>query len=141
GTREVSLLELHRNALTGGEAPAITIAETVAGVTATARGAASGAELIDRSTRKTYQNIGTPNAPDWVLVGDEGLRDSAVLDLQTQVEALDDQLNPSTLGPELLANPDFDGNADGWVLGSNVAYTDHAVVVDMSSSQDDGETY
>src|SRR5207247_1079186 len=56
-------------------------------------------------------------------------------------EALDDQLNPSTLGPELLANPDFDGNADGWVLGSNVAYTDHAVVVDMSSSQDDGETY
>jgi hypothetical protein len=37
---------------------------------------------------------------------------------------------PRAYGPELLVNPNFDGNADGWSLGgyNPPAYTDHAIV-------------
>jgi hypothetical protein len=47
----------------------ISIAETTAGVDATARGIAAGGQLIDTTNKKIYINTGTPNAPTWTVVG------------------------------------------------------------------------
>lgn len=77
------LISLHANSLTGGTDPSVSITETLAGVTATQRGAAVGAVLVDTTTGNQYANDGTPNAPDWVLIGEQG--DTA---LTTQVDGL-----------------------------------------------------
>lgn len=52
------------NSLTG-TSPTLAIAETTAGVTATARGAAIGARLIDSTNGAVYINKGTANIPVW----------------------------------------------------------------------------
>lgn len=65
GRLAVPLLVLHENLLTGGTTPTVTIAETTPGVTASHRGAAKGALLIDETNGTIYQNTGTPTAPTW----------------------------------------------------------------------------
>jgi hypothetical protein len=52
-----------------GTSPTLAIAETTAGVTATARGAAPGALLIDTTNKVLYMNTGTALAPTWTEVG------------------------------------------------------------------------
>lgn len=61
----VGLIALVNNSLTGGSSPTVDIAETTPGVTATARGAAVGALLIDETTGTKYYNGGTALAPVW----------------------------------------------------------------------------
>ena len=58
------------NSMTG-TAPTIAAAQTTAGVTATARGAAKGAECTDITNGKIYINTGTGTAPTWVSVGSQ----------------------------------------------------------------------
>lgn len=47
----------------------VAIAETTAGVNATARGIAAGGLLIDSTNKKVYVNTGTPNSPTFTVVG------------------------------------------------------------------------
>lgn len=64
-----------------GTNPTIAIAETTPGVTATARGAAAGAQLIDTTNNDFYVNTGTAAAPVWGnAIGDvpTGVTSSAV---------------------------------------------------------------
>jgi hypothetical protein len=56
------------NSMTGTD-PTAAVAETTPGVTATARGAAPGALLIDTSTKKLHINTGTALEPTWTVVG------------------------------------------------------------------------
>lgn len=56
------------NSLTGA-APTLAVAETTPGVTATMRGAAKGALLIDTTNAKLYINAGTALDPTWTVVG------------------------------------------------------------------------
>lgn len=69
GKKAQPLIELVDNDLTGGTDPGVTIAEDTAGVTATGRGAAPGALLIDTTNGELYQNGGTALDPAWGLVG------------------------------------------------------------------------
>jgi hypothetical protein len=64
------LLTIEDNTVKDAGLAAVTItpAETVAGVTATGRGAAKGALLIDTTNAKLYINGGTPLVPVWKLV-------------------------------------------------------------------------
>lgn len=54
---------------TGGTGPAIAVAETTPGVTATGRGTAKGGELIDSTNGKHYTNTGTALSPTWTVTG------------------------------------------------------------------------
>lgn len=47
----------------------IAIAETTAGVDATARGLAAGGLVIDTTNKKLYVNTGTPNSPTFTVAG------------------------------------------------------------------------
>ena len=64
------LLSIEDNTVKDAGLAAVTItpAQTVAGVTATGRGAAPGALLIDTTTKKLYINGGTALVPVWKLV-------------------------------------------------------------------------
>lgn len=64
----VSTMTILSNDLTGTD-PTLAIAETTPGVTATARGAAKGAQLIDTTNGVFYINTGTALAPTWTKVG------------------------------------------------------------------------
>jgi len=63
----VPLISVNTNSLTGTD-PTITITETTPGVTATARGAAVGAQLRDTTNANLYINTGTALEPTWTLV-------------------------------------------------------------------------
>jgi len=67
---EVPLLTIEDNMLLDAGLADVTIAvaESVAGVTATGRGAAKGALLIDTTNGKLYINGGTALVPVWKLV-------------------------------------------------------------------------
>ncbi|MDW8208808.1 MAG: hypothetical protein RMJ43_13320 [Chloroherpetonaceae bacterium] len=52
-----------------GTSPTLSIAITTPGVTATHRGCAKGALLIDVQNAVLYINTGTPTAPTWTVVG------------------------------------------------------------------------
>lgn len=54
-----------------GTAPTLAIAETTAGVNATARGLAAGGLVIDTTNKKLYVNTGTPNSPTFTVVGSQ----------------------------------------------------------------------
>lgn len=54
-----------------GTNPTAVITETTPGVTATARGAPKGAQLIDTTNGKLYLNTGTAAAPTWTVVGSQ----------------------------------------------------------------------
>lgn len=56
------------NSLTGTN-PTLAVAETTAGVTATMRGAAKGALVIDITNAKLYINTNTALNPTWTVVG------------------------------------------------------------------------
>lgn len=62
--KAVSTMTVANNSLTG-TAPTLAVAETTAGVDATARGAAKGALLVDTTNGTLYQNTGTALAPTW----------------------------------------------------------------------------
>jgi hypothetical protein len=47
----------------------VSVAETTAGVNATARGALAGASLTDTTNSVAYINTGTANAPTWTKIG------------------------------------------------------------------------
>jgi hypothetical protein len=66
GKKLVPVITVNTSLLTGGTA---SIANTTPGVSATARGAAVGAELMDTTNAKLYVNTGTPLAPTWTVVG------------------------------------------------------------------------
>lgn len=66
----VPTMTIALNSLTGSS-PTLAIAETTPGVTATARGAAPGAELTDTTNKKLYINTGTALAPTWTVVGSQ----------------------------------------------------------------------
>lgn len=63
-----SLITVADNSLTG-TAPTLAIAETTPGVTATARGLAVGAIVIDTTNAFQYINTGTAIAPTFTKVG------------------------------------------------------------------------
>jgi hypothetical protein len=52
-----------------GTSPTLALAQTTAGVTATARNAAVGAMLLDNVNGKLYINTGTNLVPTWTVVG------------------------------------------------------------------------
>ncbi len=64
----VPTITVANNNLTG-TAPTLAVAETTPGVTATMRGAAKGAELIDTTNGILYINTGTALDPTWTKVG------------------------------------------------------------------------
>lgn len=82
-----NLITVPYNDLTG-TAPTVAVAEQTAGVTATQRGAAAGALLIDTTNGALYQNVSTtPESPDWNLMFGNGAGRIAVL---TETVAFDD---------------------------------------------------
>lgn len=63
--KAISLVTVADNSLTG-TSPTLAIAETTPGVTATGRGTAKGALLVDTTNGTIYQNTGTGGtAPTW----------------------------------------------------------------------------
>jgi hypothetical protein len=67
---DVALITVADNSLTGNTGT-VAVAETTPGVTATARGAAVGAQLTDTTNAKLYINTGTALAPTWTVVGSQ----------------------------------------------------------------------
>ncbi len=65
--RALALISVVENTLLSAEEAAVvmTVAESVAGVTATALGALPGALLIDTTNKDLYVNKGTESAPVW----------------------------------------------------------------------------
>lgn len=63
-----SLITVAENSL-AGTSPTLAIAETTAGVDATARGAAIGAILTRTDNGVQYTNTGTALAPTWTVIG------------------------------------------------------------------------
>jgi hypothetical protein len=61
----VPTISVYLNSLTG-TAPTLAMAETTPGVTATARGAAVGAVLMDTTNKVLYKNDGTALEPKWL---------------------------------------------------------------------------
>jgi hypothetical protein len=57
------------SALTGGTSPAVSVAQTTAGVAASGRGGGKGALLTDTSNGLIYVNTGTALSPTWTKVG------------------------------------------------------------------------
>jgi hypothetical protein len=64
----VSTITVDTDALVG-TSPTVAVAETTPGVTATGRGAAKGATLIDTTNGIHYINTGTAFAPTWTKTG------------------------------------------------------------------------
>ncbi len=64
----VPTITVANNSLTG-TAPTLAVAETTPGVTATMRGARTGAKLIDTTNGIDYINTGTALDPTWTKVG------------------------------------------------------------------------
>lgn len=87
GKKAQNLITVPYNDLTG-TSPTLAIAEQTAGVTATQRGAAAGALLIDTTNGALYQNISTTaEAPDWNLISGNG---AAAVNFITQTVDFDD---------------------------------------------------
>ncbi len=70
--KNVETLTLAANALTGGASPTVAIVVTTAGIDTTARGALSGALLIDTASKRLYQNEGSESDPQWRMRGGNG---------------------------------------------------------------------
>lgn len=68
GKLAVPLVTVPVNSLTG-TAPTVAVAETTPGVTATERGAPTGAQLMDLTNGVLYANTGTATAPTWTKIG------------------------------------------------------------------------
>jgi len=66
----VATMTVANNSLTGSS-PTLAVAETTPGVTATMRGAAKGALLIDITNAKLYINTNTALDPTWTVVGSQ----------------------------------------------------------------------
>lgn len=64
----VPLISVADNSLTG-TSPTLAIAETTAGVDATARGVGKGVLVLDTTNAKLYINTGTALVPVWTVVG------------------------------------------------------------------------
>ena len=67
----VSPITANGAGLTGGTSPAISVAQTTAGVAASGRGAPKGTLLTDATNGKVYVNTGTALAPTWTVVGSQ----------------------------------------------------------------------
>lgn len=69
--RDQTLITVVENAVlaSGGGAVTLTVAESVAGVKASALGALKGALLVDTTNGLLYINTGTVAAPTWTKVG------------------------------------------------------------------------
>jgi hypothetical protein len=65
----VSALTASGAGLTGGTSPAVSIAQTTAGVAASGRGGGKGALLTDTTNGLIYANTGTALSPTWTKVG------------------------------------------------------------------------
>lgn len=63
------VITVEDNSLTG--TATLTVEETTPGVLADGRGAAVGAEAIDTTNGKAYQNTGTVQAPTWTVTGSQ----------------------------------------------------------------------
>lgn len=68
GKKAVALMTVDNNSLTG-TAPTVAVTETTPGVSATHRGAPTGAVLLDTTNGISYQNTGTAAAPTWAKIG------------------------------------------------------------------------
>jgi hypothetical protein len=66
--KAVPTMTVANNSLTGTD-PTVAVAETTPGVDATARGAPTGASLVDTTNGVAYMNTGTALAPTWTKVG------------------------------------------------------------------------
>jgi len=80
-----------------GSSPTVAVAETTPGVTATARGAAPGAELMDTTNQVLYVNDGTALEPSWNRVSDRQFVKSKVFNIDNGSGTTDDDviLKPS----------------------------------------------
>ena len=67
----VSALTADGSGLTGGTSPAVSVAQTTAGVAASGRGAPKGRLLTDTTNGKMYVNTGTALSPTWTVVGSQ----------------------------------------------------------------------
>uniref|UniRef100_A0A6M3XSQ1 Putative tail protein n=1 Tax=viral metagenome TaxID=1070528 RepID=A0A6M3XSQ1_9ZZZZ len=82
-------ISVYSNSLTGTN-PTLAVAETTPGVTATGRGAAVGALLLDTTNAKLYKNDGTALEPSWNSVGDIAtaeIADGAVTQIKIEAGA------------------------------------------------------
>lgn len=79
----VPLITVANNSLTGTN-PTVAVTESTPGVTATARGAAVGAELVDTTNKVRYINTGTSLAPVWTKVGPIGTGEVLTATLATK---------------------------------------------------------
>lgn len=52
-----------------GTSPTVSVAEQTAGINATHRNAAAGAQLVDTTNGVLYINTGSPGSPTWTVVG------------------------------------------------------------------------
>lgn len=68
--KAVPTITVANNSLTGSS-PTVAVAETTAGVDATARTSPKGALLIDTTNGKLYINTGSAQAPTWTVVGSQ----------------------------------------------------------------------
>jgi hypothetical protein len=66
--KAVNTITVVTNAMTG-TSPTVAVAETTPGVDATARGAPTGAQMVDTTNGIAYINTGTGLAPTWTKVG------------------------------------------------------------------------
>ncbi len=73
GKLNVPIITVASNDLEG-TSPTVAVTVTTAGVDATARGAPKGARVVDLTNGKSYINVGTALAPEWIE--DAGLPDS-----------------------------------------------------------------
>lgn len=67
--KALPLMELYENSLEGDGDEDVALAEDTPGVTATERGAPTGALLVDTQNGKLYINTGTALEPTWTVVG------------------------------------------------------------------------
>ena len=67
----VSAFTANGSGLTGGTSPAVSVAQTTAGVAASGRGAPVGCLLTDTTNGKIYVNTGTALSPTWTVVGSQ----------------------------------------------------------------------
>lgn len=76
----------------------LSIAQTTAGVDATARGSATGRLLVDSTNGRLYQNTGTTTVPYWALTGQGGMLRTLTIPLTSLATGL------STSAIDLLTN-------------------------------------
>lgn len=68
GKLALPLITVEDDSLEGSGA-AVAVAQTTAGVTATARNAAAGEQLLDTANGNVYINTGSAGAPVWLVLG------------------------------------------------------------------------